>query len=82
MDWTQKEGKSFSIQSASVDIDMTLSIGLTFAGLYALKPPVIYIFVCTTSAVLVPSTARSATTYPTGFCKPAALRANDPTKDR
>ena len=39
-----------------------VSSGLTFAGLDALKPPVISVSVASTSTILVPSTARSATT--------------------
>ena len=48
---------------------------LTFAGLYALKPLVINVSVAGTSAALVPSTARSATTDSAGLLKLAALRA-------
>ena len=51
------------------------SIGLTFAGLHALKPPVISVSVASTSAVLIPSTARSATTDNSGFLELAALWA-------
>ena len=39
-----------------------VSFGLTFAGLDALKPPVISVAVAGTSTILIPSTARSATT--------------------
>ena len=39
-----------------------VSVKLTFAGIYALGPPVISIGFAGTSAVLIPSTARSATT--------------------
>ena len=59
-----------------------ISLGLTFAGLRALKPHVIYVFVCSTSAVLVPSTARSAATDPARFRKRAALWTCNRTKDR
>ena len=52
-----------------------LSPGLTFAGLHALKPPVIDVSVAGTSAVLKPSTARSATTDSAGFLEGAALWA-------
>ena len=48
---------------------------LTFAGLHSLKPPVINISVADTSTVLVPSTARSATTDSAGLLKLAAPRA-------
>ena len=46
---------------------------LTFAGLNAIKPPVINVFVAGTSAGLIPSTARSATTDYARFLEPAAL---------
>ena len=49
------------------------SLGLTFAGLNALKPPVINISVDNTRAVLIPSTARSATTGYAGFLEVAAF---------
>ena len=44
-----------------------LSLELTFARLQALKPLVIDVSVAETSAVLVPSTTRSATTESAGF---------------
>ena len=50
-----------------------IAIELTFTGLRALKPTVISVFVADTSAVLIPSTARSATTDSAGFRKRAAL---------
>ena len=50
-------------------------IELTFAGLYALKPPVVHVSVADTSAVLIPSTTRSATTDSAGLPKLAALWA-------
>ena len=46
-------------------LDMQLDViglELTFAGIYAFKPPVINVFAATSSAVLKPSTARSAAT--------------------
>ena len=49
------------------------SIELTFAGLHALKPPVINVSVAGSSAVLKPSTARSATTDSARFSELAAL---------
>ena len=52
-----------------------ISLALTFAGLYAFKPPVISVPVADTSTVLVPSTARSAATGSAGFRKRAALWA-------
>ena len=42
----------------------SVSFGLTFAGLDALKPTVISVSVAGTSTILMPSTARSATTGP------------------
>ena len=71
-----------TVNESMVDYYHVTTFGLTLAGLCALKPPVVYVFVGTTSAVLEPSTARSATTDSTGFRKPAALWANHPTKDR
>ena len=49
------------------------TIGLTFAGLRALGPPVVSVSV--TSAVLVPSSARSATTDSAGFLERSTLWA-------
>ena len=45
----------------------------TFAGLGALRPPVINVSVANTSTVLEPSAARSATTDSAGFLKRATL---------
>ena len=59
-------------------LDIT-SLVLTFAGLHAVKPPVIYVFVCSISAVLVPSTTRSATTDSAGFLEHATLWTRHPT---
>ena len=57
-------------------IYMTLiALELTFACLHALKPPVSNVTVAFSSAVLKPSTARSATTDSAGFLEGAALRA-------
>ena len=53
-----------------------VSLGLTFAGRHALKPFVTNIFVAGTSAVLKPSTARSATTASAGFLERAAVGAS------
>ena len=55
---------------------------LTFAGLDALRPPVTSVSVPGTSAVLVPSTARSATTDSTGFRERTALGTCHHTNDR
>ena len=51
------------------------SFGLTFAGLKSLKPPVVSVSVASASTILIPSTARSATTDSAGFSKSAALWA-------
>ena len=40
----------------------SVSLGLTRAGLLALKPPVTNVVVVGASAILIPSTAKSATT--------------------
>ena len=37
-------------------------LGLTFAGLDTIRPPVISVSVAGTSTIVIPSTARSATT--------------------
>ena len=55
--------------------DVVGSLERTFAGCHALRPPVINIFVADTSAVLIPSTARSAATDSAGLLERAALRA-------
>ena len=52
-----------------------VSIKLTLAGSHALEPLVIHIVVADTSAVLKPSTPRSATTDSAGLLKPTALCA-------
>ena len=50
-----------------------IALELTFASLRTLKPAVISVSVGATSAVLIPSTVRSATTDPAGFFERAAL---------
>ena len=52
-----------------------VSLELTFAGRHALIPLVVNIFVAVASAVLKPSTARSATTLSAGFLERAAFEA-------
>ena len=52
-----------------------INLGLTFAGLDTLKPPVISVSVVGTSTILIPITARSATTGFAGFPEHAALWA-------
>ena len=61
---------------------MSLSLELTFAGLHALKPPVINVSVACTSAVLKPITARSTTTDSAGFLESAAVWARYLGSDR
>ena len=51
------------------------SLELTFAGLHALKPLVISIFIADTPAVLMPSTTRSTTTDLAGFSERSTLWA-------
>jgi len=48
-----------------------------FAGLHAFRPPVINISVAESSAVLEPSTPRSATTDSAGFLERATLWARN-----
>ena len=48
--------------SVSKHAHSVVHLRLTFAGLHALKPAVIHVLVASTSTILVPSTARSATT--------------------
>ena len=50
-----------------------IALELTFARLHALKPAVIIVSAAGASAVLEPSTARSATTDSAGFLKLTAL---------
>ena len=52
---------------------MASNIELTFAGLHAIRPPVINVSVAATSTVLKPSTAGSATTDSAGFLERTAL---------
>ena len=59
-----------------------VTLGLTFAGLRALRPAVINVFVANTSTIFIPSTARSATTDSAGFLERAALWARHRIRDR
>ena len=52
-----------------------VNLQLTCAGLHALKPSVIHVAFTGTSALLKPSTARSATTGSAGFLEGVALCA-------
>ena len=71
-------GKRYSSHCANVYLHAVL----TFAGFHALKPPVVNVFVACTSAVLKPSTARSATTVSAGFLEFAAFGARHRVSDR
>ena len=59
-----------------------MSLELTLASLHAIKPPVTNVSVAGTSAVLKPSTARSAATDSAGFLEGAALWARHRISDR
>ena len=50
-----------------------ITLELTFASLHALKPAVTSVSVAGTSAVLIPSTARSATADSAGFLERVTL---------
>ena len=65
---TNRKREKITAESVQGSLYMALVL-LTFAGLDALKPPVTSVFVAGTSAVLIPSTASSATTDLAGFRK-------------
>ena len=72
----RKETKAIAHSLFSVSDHMythAINIKLTFASLYTLKPPVINVSIAGSSAVLKPSTARSATTDSAGSAERAAL---------
>ena len=54
---------------------LAIKLGLTFAGLHAFNPTVIHISVAKMSAVVVPSTARSAATDSSRFPENATIGA-------
>ena len=56
-------------------VSTPVNLELTFAGLHALKPLVIHIFVAGSPTPPKPSTARSATTDSAGFLERATLWA-------
>ena len=70
--WSKTETRKLYNSHQSILLHR-MSLGLTFAGIRALRPPVIYVFVCSTSAVLIPSAARSAAADSAGFRECAAL---------
>ena len=67
-----QKNKSLSQPLCCLSEKVSIRLELTFTGVHALKPPVIYISVAGASAVLVPCTTRSATTRSIGFLEPAA----------
>ena len=56
-------------------IEDAVALELTFTRRHALNPLMIHFFVEGSPTVLKPSTARSTTTFPTGFLEPAAFTA-------
>ena len=67
---TKRKVAKQSLHENTVTYHITLE--LTFAGLHALRPSVINVYAACTSAVLKPSTTRSATALSTGFRERAA----------
>ena len=57
----QRNDKTVSSYRLVIELHV-ISLALTFAGLHAFRPPVSNVFAAKSSAVLEPSTARSATT--------------------
>ena len=70
---TRKHENSHCLVCKRINIH-GVSLELTFAGLDTLKPHVINFSVAGTSTVLIPSSARSATTGSAGFLERPALR--------
>ena len=70
---SKKRGNSHYLVCARIYLH-AINPELTFAGLHSLRPPVVYVSVGSTSAVLVPSTAGSATTDSARFPKRCTLR--------
>ena len=68
---TKRKVAKQSLHENTVTCYITLE--LTFAGLHALRPPVINVLVADTSTLLIPSTAGSATTGSARFLEGAAL---------
>ena len=68
----EKRTQSLFILGEDVRYLYVVSLELTYAGLHALRPSVFHVSVPGSSALLVPSTARSATTDSSGFLKRAA----------
>ena len=59
-----------------------INLELTFASLDALRPLVINVPVADASAILIPSTTRSATTVSAGFLEHATPRTRHRIRDR
>ena len=59
-----------------------IALELTLAGLHALKPAVISVSAVGASALLIPSTGRSATTDSAGFLERATFGARHRFSDR
>ena len=57
-------------------LQTSVNPGLTFAALHALKPGVFKFSIALASTILIPSTARSATTDSSGFLERAAVRTH------
>ena len=74
---THATRKTLPTPILSVDnhVSTDVNLGLTSAGLHARKPAVTQTSVADTSAVLVPSTTRSATTDSSGFTERPAFCA-------
>ena len=78
-----KETNRKTLSSHCLDTQLhVFGLELTFAGRHAPKPLMIKIFVACTSAVLKPSTTRSATTVSAGFLEHAAFGARHRFSDR
>ena len=68
-------GQNTKMETQKQSLLHGVDLGLTFAGLGALRPPVISVSVTDTSATLIPSTSKSATADSAGFRELAALWA-------
>ena len=79
---TYTETLKHSLSDTPEDVHEAISLELTFASLHALRPPVVDLCVACTSAVLEPSTARSAATGSAGFHENAAPWARHRIRDR
>ena len=64
---------ALSLSHGSKEVSTATSLGLTFAGLHALKPAMTHVFVVDSSAILVPITTRSATAHSPGLLERATV---------